>query len=87
MQPISQQVSRRKSGFTGALLLLSSPVVRMIRTDDELKQAALDVYDRFHDARLSFTGLSLLTWSRRDVAPARNHSGWASAPEEAISHP
>jgi predicted nucleic acid-binding protein len=38
-----------------ARLLLSSRVVNIVRTDDELEQAALIVYERFHDSRLSFT--------------------------------
>lgn len=35
--------------------LLSSHIIRIVRTDEEVEQAALNVYERFDDPRLSFT--------------------------------
>lgn len=35
--------------------LLSSQIVRIVRTDEAVEQAALNLYERFQDARLSFT--------------------------------
>lgn len=35
--------------------LLSSRIIRIVRTDEEVEQAALNVYERFDDPRLSFT--------------------------------
>lgn len=35
--------------------LLSSHVVRIVRTDDEIERAALNLYERYQDSRLSFT--------------------------------
>jgi predicted nucleic acid-binding protein len=35
--------------------LLSSRVVCIVRTDEELEQAALNIYDRLQDPRVSFT--------------------------------
>lgn len=35
--------------------LLSSRIIRILRTDEEVEQAALNVYERFDDPRLSFT--------------------------------
>src|SRR5205809_250867 len=38
-----------------ARLLLASRVVHVIRTDEAMEEAALNVYERLDDARLSFT--------------------------------
>lgn len=38
-----------------ARLLLASRVVHVVRTDEALEEAALNVYERLEDARLSFT--------------------------------
>lgn len=35
--------------------LLSSCIIRIIRTDEEIEEAALNVYERFNDPGLSYT--------------------------------
>ena len=35
--------------------VLSSRIIRVVRTDENVEQAALNVYERFNDPRLSFT--------------------------------
>jgi predicted nucleic acid-binding protein len=35
--------------------VLSSRIIRVVRTDEDVEQAALNVYERFDDPRLSFT--------------------------------
>jgi predicted nucleic acid-binding protein len=35
--------------------VLSSRMIRLVRTDEDVEQAALNVYERFDDPRLSFT--------------------------------
>ncbi|HLF86471.1 MAG TPA: type II toxin-antitoxin system VapC family toxin [Nitrospiria bacterium] len=41
--------------ITFARHLLLSRIIRIVRTDEEIEQAALNVYERFDDPRLSFT--------------------------------
>ena len=46
---------RRARAVRFARLLLASRVVHVIRTDEAMEEAALNVYERLDDARLSFT--------------------------------
>ena len=51
--------------------LLSSRIVRIIRSDEELEEAALNVYERFKDPRLSFTDcLSFAVMRALDIKKA-----------------
>jgi len=52
------ELAGRRSRTPGAgfvRLLLASRVVHVVRTDEAMEEAALNVYERLDDARLSFT--------------------------------
>src|SRR5206468_12524714 len=58
MKSGSSELAGRRSRTPGAgfvRLLLASRVVHVIRTDEAMEEAALNVYERLDDARLSFT--------------------------------
>lgn len=56
--------------------LLSSRLLRVVRSDEQLERAALVLYERFHDSRVSYTDcLSFAAMRAREIRFAFSFNG------------